>query len=65
MIKTTKESISLSNNTLQSFKPNLTKISNNLYNCKLLLNNGSQIFIPMRDDGYINVTLLISKSGKN
>ena len=61
----------LSNNTREVFKSNtkqkteLVKTSDGLFNCALKLPDGSSITIPMREDGYINVTMLCKASGKN
>lgn len=64
MTKITSQSTSLSNNTTQPFKSNITKVNNNLFNCTLIINNKNFI-IPMRKDGYINATLLCKASGKD
>ena len=43
----------------------LTKTTNGLFNCSLKLSNGSSIIIPIREDGYVNVTLLCKAGGKD
>jgi prophage antirepressor-like protein len=45
-------------------KSKLTKISDGLFNCSLKLPNGSSITILMREDGYINATMLCKAHGK-
>jgi len=40
------------------------KVPNNLVNRKLTLKNGETMNIPMREDGYINLTLLCKAGGK-
>jgi hypothetical protein len=62
----TKDSF-LSNNRLEVFKSNtkLVKASDGLFNCSLKLPDESYITIPMREDGYINVTMLCKASGKD
>ena len=58
----------LSNNTREVFKSNtkekteLIKTSDGLFNCNLNLPDGSSITIPMREDGYINATILCKAS---
>ena len=52
-------------NKLEENKSNLVKISDGLFNCNLNLPDRSSISIPMRDDGYINVTMLCKASGKD
>ena len=42
----------------------LMKESNGLFNCALKLPDGSSITIPMREDGYINGTMLCKAGGK-
>ena len=67
-LKTTTDNLEtsqLSNIGHQSFKSDLIKVSDDLFNCPLTLCDGKQINIPMRDDGYINVTLLCKASGKH
>jgi len=66
--------VSLSNTNNQIFKSELTttktqiektelmKTSDGLFNCNLKLPNGSSIIIPMREDGYINATMLCKAS---
>jgi hypothetical protein len=60
----------LSNNTREVFKSNtkqkteLVKTSDGLFNCNLNLPDGSSITIPMREDGYINATILCKAGGK-
>ena len=60
----------LSNNTREVFKSNtkqkteLVKTSDGLFNCALKLPDGSSITIPMREDGYINATMLCKAGGK-
>jgi hypothetical protein len=54
----------LSNNRLEVFKSNITKIDDNFFNCPLTLTNGDTMNIPMRNDGYINATLLCTAGGK-
>lgn len=65
MIKSTDQSSSLSNNTLQVFKPDMKKDTNGLFNRALTLNDGKNIIIPIRDDGYVNITILCKASGKD
>ena len=50
---------------LNTKEEKLTKNTNGLFNCSLKLLNGSSMIIPIREDGYINVTLLCKASGKN
>jgi hypothetical protein len=38
--------------------------NNSIFDCNLTLNNGTAISVPMRKDGYINVTVLCKISGK-
>uniref|UniRef100_A0A6C0H430 KilA-N domain-containing protein n=1 Tax=viral metagenome TaxID=1070528 RepID=A0A6C0H430_9ZZZZ len=45
-------------------KSKLTKTTNGIFNCTLKLPNGSSITIPMREDGYINATMLCKAGGK-
>jgi prophage antirepressor-like protein len=45
-------------------KSKLTKTTNGFFNCALKLPNGSSITIPMREDGYINATMLCKAGGK-
>lgn len=65
----TKDSF-LSNNRLEVFESNtkqkteLVKTSDGLFNCALKLPDGSSITIPMREDGYINATMLCKAGGK-
>ena len=59
------EKSQLSNIVYQDFKFGLVKISDGLFNCPLTLFDGKIMNIPMRDDGYINVTLLCKASGKD
>jgi hypothetical protein len=54
----------LPNNRLEIFKSNITKVDDNFFNCPLTLSNGETINIPMRNDGYINATLLCTAGGK-
>ena len=60
----------LSNNTRAVFKSNtkqkteLIKTSDGLFNCALKIPDGSSITIPMREDGYINATMLCKAGGK-
>ena len=54
----------LSNNTKNVFKSDLVKISDNLFTFNLNLKNGSKIIVPMREDGYINATMLCKAGGK-
>ena len=56
----------LPNNTREVFKSNtkLVKTSDGLFNCALKLSDGSSITIPMREDGYINATMLCKAGGK-
>jgi len=56
----------LSNNTREVFKSNtkLVKTSDGLFNCALKIPDGSSITIPMREDGYINATMLCKAGGK-
>ena len=68
--------MSLSNTTSQTFKSellntqqqtgktDLIKTSDGLFNCALKLPDKSFITIPMREDGYINATLLCKAGGK-
>ena len=42
----------------------LIKNTNGLFNCALKLPDGSSITIPMREDGYINGTMLCKAGGK-
>jgi len=66
--ETTKEN-DVKNNESQDFCLNtkeekLVKASDGLFNCALKLANGSSITIPMREDGYINATMLCKAHGK-
>ena len=61
----------LPNNRLTVFKSNnikqqtvLSKSSDGLFICSLNLPDGSSIMIPMREDGYVNATLLCKAAGK-
>ena len=45
-------------------KSKLIKTSDELFNCALKLPDGSSITIPMREDGYINGTMLCKAGGK-
>uniref|UniRef100_A0A6C0H3G9 KilA-N domain-containing protein n=1 Tax=viral metagenome TaxID=1070528 RepID=A0A6C0H3G9_9ZZZZ len=54
----------LPNNRLEVFKSNITKVDDNFFNCPLTLTNGDTMNIPMRNDGYINATLLCTAGGK-
>ena len=61
----------LPNNRLEVFKSNiqeqetvLSKSSDGLFICSLKLTDGSSIMIPMREDGYVNATLLCKAAGK-
>ena len=56
----------LPNNRLTVFKSNtkLVKASDGLFICSLKLPDGSSITIPMREDGYVNVTKLCKAGGK-
>jgi len=59
-IKTeTKQSQDSSLNTKQE------KLTNELFNCSLKLLDNSCMTIPMREDGYVNVTLLCKAGGKD
>jgi prophage antirepressor-like protein len=42
----------------------IANTSNGLFNCALKLANGSSVTIPMREDGYINATMLCKAHGK-
>jgi phage anti-repressor protein len=53
-----------SNTTKNVFKSDLVKISDNLFTFNLHLKNGSKIIVPMREDGYINATMLCKAGGK-
>jgi prophage antirepressor-like protein len=59
-----KESILDENKIIKDEKSKLTKISDGLFNCSLKLPNGSSITILMREDGYINATMLCKAGGK-
>lgn len=52
------------NKIIKDEKTNLVKISDGLFNCSLKLSDGSSITIPMREDGYINATMLCKAGGK-
>jgi prophage antirepressor-like protein len=54
-----------SQDSLNTKQEKLTKTTNGLFNCSLKLSNGSNIIIPMREDGYVNVTLLCKAGGKD
>ena len=41
------------------------KLTNGLFNCSLKLLDNSCMTIPMREDGYVNVTLLCKAGGKD
>ena len=58
MIEETKQS-KYSLNTKQE------KLTNGLFNCSLKLLDNSCMTIPMREDGYVNVTLLCKAGGKD
>jgi prophage antirepressor-like protein len=49
---------------LNTKEEKLVKASDGLFNCALKLANGSSITIPMREDGYINATMLCKAHGK-
>ena len=53
------------NKIIKDEKTNLVKITDGLFNCNLNLPDRSSISIPMREDGYINVTMLCKASGKD
>ena len=53
------------NKIIKDEKSKLIKISDGLFNCSLKLPDESFITIPMREDGYINVTMLCKASGKD
>jgi hypothetical protein len=59
MISTTDQSkeISITNKNI-TFKSNLVKINENLFKYPLILSDGSNLTIPMRKDGFINVTMI-------
>ena len=54
----------LSNNNENAFKSDLVKISDNLFTFQLQLKNNKKMIIPMREDGYINATLLCEAGNK-
>ena len=58
------ETYQLSNIGQQSFKSDLIKVSDDLFTFNLSLKDGKKMIIPMRDDGYINATLLCKAGGK-
>ena len=58
------ETSRLSNIGQQPFKSDLIKVSDDLFNFRLTLYDGKQINIPMRKDGYINITKLCKAGGK-
>ena len=67
-LKTTTDDSSnsqLSNIGQQTFKSNIEKVNDDFFNCNLILNDNKKFIIPMRKDGYINVTLLCKVSGKD
>ena len=53
-----------SNNSTYNFKSDLVKISDGLFTCPLTLRDGNIMNIQMREDGYINVTLIAKACGK-
>ena len=60
-----KNKLAEDNKVIKHEKTNLVKIPDGLFNCNLNLPDSSSISIPMRDDGYINVTMLCKASGKD
>ena len=65
MTTPTDQSIQLSsNNSTYNFKSDLVKISDGLFTCPLTLRDGNIMNIQMREDGYINVTLIAKACGK-
>ena len=42
----------------------ISNTANGLFNCALKLANGSSVTIPMKEDGYINATMLCKAHGK-
>jgi hypothetical protein len=54
----------LPNTKTQTKKTELMKTPDGLFNCNLKLTDGSSITIPMREDGYINATMLCKAGGK-
>ena len=54
----------LSNIKQQDFKSNLIKISDNIYTFPIILSDNSSMNIPVREDGYINLTLLCKAGNK-
>ena len=58
------ENNQLSNNSIHHFKSDLIKVDDNLFNCSLTLSDGETMNIHMRNDGYINATLLCKAGGK-
>ena len=59
------ETYQLSNIGQKSFKSNIEKVNDDFFNCNLILTDNKKFIIPMRKDGYINVTLLCKVSGKD
>ena len=64
-VKTLIEETKEFQDSLNTKEEKLTKTTNGLFNCSLKLSNGSSIIIPIREDGYVNVTLLCKAGGKN
>jgi prophage antirepressor-like protein len=53
------------NKIIKDEKTNLVKMSDGLFNCNLNLPDNSCMTIQMREDGYVNVTLLCKAGGKD
>ena len=64
MIKRDLKNLSLSNNKENVFKSDLVKISDGLFNCKLVLSDGKIMNIPVRKDGMVNATALCKAGNK-
>ena len=54
----------LSNIKYQNFKSELIKITDDIFNCPLILSDGKTMSIPVRKDGMVNATVLCKAGGK-
>ena len=63
-VKTLIEETKQYQDSLNTKEQKIANTSNGLFNCALNLANGSSVTIPMREDGYINATMLCKAHGK-
>lgn len=64
MIKGTLKKSPLPNNNENVFKSDLVKISNELFNCPIVLSDGKLMNIPVKKDGMVNATALCKAGNK-